>query len=55
MASYKIATESEAKAIGDSSSSVTPNKIYIKSYSGSWKSIGSFILLELNQTINVNV
>lgn len=31
------------------------NTIYIKSYSGGWRSIGSFILLNLNQTIDVNV
>lgn len=29
--------------------------IYIKSYSGSWRSVGSFILLKSDQTINVNL
>lgn len=29
--------------------------IYIKSYSGSWRSVGTFILLKSDQTINVNL
>ena len=29
--------------------------IYIKSYSGSWRSVGTFRLLKSDQTINVNL
>lgn len=29
--------------------------IYIKSYSGSWRSVSTFILMESDQTINVNL
>lgn len=33
----------------------TGSTIYIKSYSGSWRSVGSFILMKSDQTINVNL
>lgn len=33
----------------------TGSTIYIKSYSGNWRSVGTFILLKQDQTINVNL